>query len=81
MDLLALPYQPNHAEFLALSHSGRILGDQMAFLKMAVFIEQSLAYGWAYRRFAITASIGARFKYETLLSRNAVSCCTRLMFI
>jgi 5-methylcytosine-specific restriction endonuclease McrA len=33
MDLLALPYQPNHAEFLALSHSGRILGDQMAFLK------------------------------------------------
>lgn len=33
MDLLALPYKPNHAEFLALSHSGRILGDQMAFLK------------------------------------------------
>lgn len=33
MDLLALPYQPNHAEYLALSHSGRILGDQMAFLR------------------------------------------------
>jgi Restriction endonuclease len=33
MELLALPYQPNHAEYLALSHSGRILGDQMAFLK------------------------------------------------
>ena len=33
MDLLALPYRPNHAEYLALSHSGRILGDQMAFLK------------------------------------------------
>lgn len=32
MDLLALPYRPNHAEYLALSHSGRILGDQMAFL-------------------------------------------------
>ncbi len=33
MELLALPYLPNHAEYLALSHSGRILGDQMAFLK------------------------------------------------
>ena len=33
MELLALPYQPNHAEYLALSHSGRILGDQMAFLR------------------------------------------------
>jgi len=32
-ELLALPYRPNHAEYLALSHSGRILGDQMAFLK------------------------------------------------
>jgi len=32
MELLALPYRPNHAEYLALSHSGRILGDQMAFL-------------------------------------------------
>lgn len=33
MDLLALPYMPNHAEYLALTHSGRILGDQMAFLR------------------------------------------------
>ena len=33
MDLLALPYMPNHAEYLALTHSGRILGDQMAFLQ------------------------------------------------
>ncbi len=33
MELLALPFCPNHAEYLALSHSGRILGDQMAFLK------------------------------------------------
>ncbi len=33
MELLALPYRPNHAEYLALSHSGRILGDQMAFLR------------------------------------------------
>jgi hypothetical protein len=33
IQLLALPYMPNHAEYLALSHSGRILGDQMLFLK------------------------------------------------
>ncbi|MDA0788957.1 MAG: HNH endonuclease [Proteobacteria bacterium] len=33
LELLALPYCPNHAEYLALSHSGRILGDQMAFLR------------------------------------------------
>lgn len=33
LELLALPYRPNHAEYLALSHSGRILGDQMAFLR------------------------------------------------
>lgn len=33
LELLALPFRPNHAEYLALSHSGRILGDQMAFLK------------------------------------------------
>ena len=36
MELLALPYRPNHAEYLALSHSGRILGDQMAFLRRQV---------------------------------------------
>lgn len=33
MSLLALPYAPNQAEYLALINSGRILGDQMAFLK------------------------------------------------
>ncbi len=33
LELMALPYCPNHAEYLALSHSGRILGDQMAFLR------------------------------------------------
>lgn len=33
MELLALPYEPNHAEFLALINSGRILGDQLTFLE------------------------------------------------
>lgn len=33
MELLALPYAPNFAEYLALINSGRILGDQMDFLK------------------------------------------------
>jgi 5-methylcytosine-specific restriction endonuclease McrA len=33
MELLALPYVPNFAEYLALSNSGRILGDQMNFLR------------------------------------------------
>ena len=33
MDLLALPYVPNFAEYLALINSGRILADQMDFLK------------------------------------------------
>ena len=33
MELLALPYRPNHAEYLALTHSGRILGDQMSLLR------------------------------------------------
>ena len=32
MELLALPYMPNIAEYLALTNSGRILGDQMDFL-------------------------------------------------
>ena len=31
-ELLALPYAPNLAEYLALINSGRILGDQMSFL-------------------------------------------------
>ena len=33
MDLLALPYVPNMAEYLALINSHRITGDQMAFLR------------------------------------------------
>ena len=33
LSLLALPYVPNHAEYLALQNSGRILADQMAFLE------------------------------------------------
>ncbi len=33
VELLALPYAPNFAEYLALTNSGRILGDQMDFLK------------------------------------------------
>ena len=33
MELLALPYVPNFAEYLALTNSGRILGDQMNFLR------------------------------------------------
>jgi hypothetical protein len=33
MELLALPYVPNFAEYLALTNSGRILCDQMDFLK------------------------------------------------
>jgi 5-methylcytosine-specific restriction endonuclease McrA len=33
MELLALPYVPNYAEYLALTNSGRILGDQMDFLR------------------------------------------------
>lgn len=33
LELLALPYVPNIAEYLALTNSGRILGDQMSFLE------------------------------------------------
>lgn len=33
VELLALPYVPNFAEYLALTNSGRILGDQMEFLR------------------------------------------------
>lgn len=40
MDLIALPYTPNLAEYLALTNSGRILGDQMDFL-MAQFGKNS----------------------------------------
>lgn len=38
MDLLALSYCPNHAEYLALSYSGRILGNPKAF-RVTIFIE------------------------------------------
>lgn len=33
MELVALPYRPNNAEYLAIINSRRILGDQMAFLR------------------------------------------------
>ena len=33
MQLVALPYAPNNAEYLALINSRRILGDQMEFLR------------------------------------------------
>lgn len=33
MDLIALPYRPNHAEYLALINNKRIRGDQMEFLR------------------------------------------------
>lgn len=33
LELKALPYVPNYAEYLALINSGRILGDQMDFLR------------------------------------------------
>lgn len=33
LELRALPYTPNFAEYLALINSGRILGDQMDFLR------------------------------------------------
>ena len=33
LELLALPYAPNLAEYLALINSGRILGDQLSFLE------------------------------------------------
>lgn len=33
MQLIALPYRPNNAEYLALINTRRILGDQMEFLR------------------------------------------------
>jgi len=33
MELVALPYRPNNAEYLAIINSRRILGDQMEFLR------------------------------------------------
>ena len=39
MELLALPYTPNVAEYLALTNSGRILGDQLNFLEARFNLE------------------------------------------
>ena len=44
MELLALPYVPNFAEYLALINSGRILGDQMDFLKRSFGAESRLLH-------------------------------------
>ena len=42
LELLALPYVPNFAEYLALINSGRILGDQMDFLSKSFRPESRL---------------------------------------
>ncbi len=44
MELLALPYVPNFAEYLALINSGRILGDQMDFLRKSFSAESRLRH-------------------------------------
>lgn len=44
LELLALPYVPNFAEYLALINSGRILGDQMDFLKRSFSSESRLLH-------------------------------------
>lgn len=44
VELLALPYVPNFAEYLALINSGRILGDQMDFLKAQFSRESRLRH-------------------------------------
>ena len=44
MELLALPYVPNFAEYLALINSGRILGDQMDFLRRSFGSESRLLH-------------------------------------
>ncbi|NOX51521.1 MAG: HNH endonuclease [Gammaproteobacteria bacterium] len=44
MELLALPYVPNYAEYLALTNSGRILGDQMSFLRRSFSSESRLLH-------------------------------------
>lgn len=44
MELLALPYVPNFAEYLALTNSGRILGDQMDFLRKSFSAESRLLH-------------------------------------
>ena len=44
LELLALPYVPNFAEYLALINSGRILGDQMDFLRRSFSSESRLLH-------------------------------------
>lgn len=44
LELLALPYVPNFAEYLALINSGRILGDQMDFLRKSFSSESRLLH-------------------------------------
>ena len=44
LELLALPYVPNFPEYLALINSGRILGDQMDFLRRRFSQESRLLH-------------------------------------
>ncbi|NJN52944.1 MAG: HNH endonuclease [Gammaproteobacteria bacterium] len=44
LELIALPYVPNFAEYLALINSGRILGDQMDFLRTQFSAESRLLH-------------------------------------
>ena len=44
MELQALPYVPNFAEYLALINSGSILGDQMTFLSKSFSAESRLRH-------------------------------------
>ena len=44
IELLALPYVPNFAEYLALINGGRILGDQMDFLRSQFSKESRLLH-------------------------------------
>jgi hypothetical protein len=44
LELLALPYVPNFAEYLALTNSRRILGDQMDFLRKSFGADSRLLH-------------------------------------
>ena len=44
LELMALPYVPNYSEYLALINSGRILGDQMAFLSKSFGADSRLIH-------------------------------------
>ncbi len=44
LELQALPYVPNFAEYLALINSGRILGDQMDFLRKSFGAQSRLLH-------------------------------------